>query len=241
MTDEGHGDFFRFSHYDSAEMPPTKRLKTSQGMAIFQDFPEPYPLESLVGIDAKWAKNAWQEVEGIEIHYQRIQNSLPQRLTRHTHITDGVKLLYKSWKRHFAKMPIAPPVYVHPVDDVEDLVHKLVQSELQRRDPNDRHKLTPRSVLRRFQTSSNNGSEKDRLRYNPFATIDVPGHNAKDDRIKSNALAPSPIDWQRKVKKIKKRNRSSSKDKSEAHEKAADQLLKPAPGGVRKGRKKRQL
>ena len=220
-------------------MPPTKRLKSNQGIAICQDFPEPFPLESLIGIDAYWARDAWQEVGRHEIPYQRILNALPQQSTRHTYITNGVELLYKSWKPHYAKMPIAPPVYVLSVDRVEELLDaQLNPRRPWRIDPNKRRKRTPRSILKRLQISSNDGSENDRLRYNSFASIDVPGHHARDAIALTQA---SPIDGQRKVKKVKQRCPPSPKDRSEAHEKAADRLLKPAPCGVRKGRKKRQL
>ena len=238
VTEQGNGTF-RFSHYDSVTMPPTKRLKTNQSIAICQDFPEPYPLESLIGINAFWARDAWQEVRRHEIPYQRILNALPQQSTRHTYITNGVELLYKSWQPHYAKMPIAPRVYLHSVDRVEE----LLDAQLNPRrpwgiDPNKRRKRTPRSILKRLQTPSNNGSENDRWRYNSFATIDMPGHKAQDAIALTQA---SPTDRQRKVKKVKKRSPPSPKDGSEAHEKAADQSLKPAPSGVRKGRKKRQL
>ena len=189
VTEQGNGHF-RFSHYDSAEMPPTKRLKTHQGMAICQDFPEPYPLESLVGIDADWAANAWHQVERHEIPYQRILNTLPQQTTRHPYITDGVELLYKSWKPHYSKMLIAPPVYVHSVERVEELLEARINPKRPWRiDPSKRRKRTPRSILRHLQTSSNSHSKNDRLRHNSFATIRMPGHNARDGRTESHALA----------------------------------------------------
>ena len=241
VTEQGNGDFFRFSHYDSAGMPSNKRLKTNRGIAIYQDLLEPYPLESLIGIDADWARDVWQEVKQHETLFQRILYRLPQQFTRHTYIKDDVDLLCKGWKRYHATMPIAPPVYVHQVDDVEDLVHQFVQRTIGRHDPNERHKRTPRSILKYLQTPSNDGSQNDWLNHNSFATIDVPGQNAKHGRTESNAVAPSPIDWQRQVKEVKNRSQPSSEDESEPHEKAVDYLSKPATGRVLKGRKERQL
>lgn len=237
VTEQGNGTF-RFSHYDSVTMPPTKRLKTNQSIAICQDFPEPYPLECLIGIDAFWARNVWQEVERPEIPYQRIFDIVPQRLTQYTDMTDEVKDLYMSWKWHYARMSIAPPVHVHSVAHLQLILADIYDREIRHRSPDRRKKRIPKSILRRLQTPSNDGSENDRWRYNSFATIDVQGHKAQDAIALTQA---SPFDRQRKVKKVKKRSPPSPKDGPEAHEKAADRLLKPAPGRVRKGGKKRQL
>lgn len=181
VTEESDG-YFRFSHYDSATMPPTKRSKNKHGIAIRQDSPEPYPLESLIGLDAPWAREAWQEVEGHAILYQRIMQNLPRRRTRNTDMTDEVRDLYTEWKQHYRRMPIALPVYVHSMDHVEHVLGTLFEREAATRPFPDREdKRIPKSIRRRIQTSANDDDSEndDRRRYNPFAAIDMPGQKGK--------------------------------------------------------------